>query len=720
MLRRAVLRLAHGALAPERTAVCWRLPPVRCLADSPARVEPSAPQPAVRRPEPARGVGQAGAARQRALKISELLTKARSPVQVLEVVGSARADFNSINLATALHRIAKLTAAQPSAERRTFFHAHDERMRRLVADIHAELPRFPGRQLAACAYAASLICHGPSQPLRDDVRLLLRAIGPLAVRHVPDLHSQGLANLAWAHAQADMHAPELFDALTPVALRRLPEFSIEGLSALAWAYAKLGLPEPALVRALGRQVVGRLAAREGPHDRPARAERTSPREITNLAWSLSRLAGPSEELRGAFDALAADALRQLQHFHPRDLSQLVWTYARARHAAPELFERVAALALPRLSQFNSQDFANMASAYAIAGVDADWLFRAVALEVEPRLHEFTPQGLANLAWAFSKAGTPSARVLLESIATVFPARLPELGARHLAMLVWAFAKSGVYPEAPFRAVETELGARNLSGFNHIELVNTAWAFATARVAAPALLELIGAELLPRLGQLEPQPLANIAWSLARSRTPAHAVFRAICDEVERRPLHTFSAQNQANLAWAFAVAGCEGPRLAAALAPEIVSRAAEFKGAELANLAWALSVCRALGSAQLAPASRRQLAGALLQRIELLRDAPEVRAPPTPAALVPCGWRQARYGHAHCAAALRLALHARRPRSSRLALPLPPRARLCGSASSAAQRRSASCTRPTWRCSSRRPSSGSASRRPWARGARAR
>ena len=650
MLR--ALRLVRRAVGPPGAAACRRYhrpPALPALVPAATRAESPSSPPALQRQERANTPTRARAGarswqpaspkRQRALDINELIMGAQTPARVLAVISSARAEFNNVNLATALHRIAKLTSAQPGADRKAFFHEHEAQVRELLAEIRAELPSFAGRQLAACAYASSLICNGLAQPLLSDVRSLLVAVGPIAAPQVATLHSQGLANLAWAHAQADVPSTDVFDALTPVALARLSEFTIEGLSALAWSYAKLQLHEPELAGAIGREVVARFMSRDSGDAGSANADAAAgapnahaathirPRELTNLAWSFGRLRVPE---RGAlFDALADIAVEQIGAFNTRDLSQLVWSYAKAGHAAPLLFDEIARVAPARLSHFNSQDFANMTCAYASAGMCADELFRAVALEVEPRLDEFTAQGLANLAWAFAKAGAPSARVLLESIAAVFPPRLPDLGPRQLAMLVWAFSKNGASSEAPFRAVEHELGSRKLADFNHVELVNTAWAFATARVSAPALFTRIGAEVAVRAPEFGAQTLANAAWSLARSRAPARRAFSAICAEVEGRPLDIFSAQQLANLIWAFSIAGCDAHRLLSAVAPEVTRRAAEFKPVELANLAWAMAVSSSFSSGAIELPLRKALVLALVERIDALEHETDVRAPLT-------------------------------------------------------------------------------------------
>ena len=96
--------------------------------------------------------------------------------------------------------------------------------------------------------------------------------------------------------------------------------------------------------------------------------------------------------------------------------------------------------------------------------------------------------------------------------------------------------------------------RGLGDFNAQDLSNTAWAFAKANRAAPALFDIISAEVVRRgLGDFNKQALSNTAWAFATAGHTAPALFDIISAEVVRRGLNDFDAQILSNLAWAFAV-----------------------------------------------------------------------------------------------------------------------------------------------------------------------
>jgi hypothetical protein len=157
----------------------------------------------------------------------------------------------------------------------------------------------------------------------------------------------------------------------------------------------------------------------------------------------------------------------------------------------------------------------------------------------------------------------------------------------LANTAWAFATAGHAAPALFDAIAAEAAPR-LSKFSPQNLANTAWAFATASHAAPALLDATAAEAAPRLGEFSSQNLANTAWAFATAGPAAPALFDAIAAEAAPR-LGEFISQDFANTAWAFATDGHAAPALFDAIAAEAAPRLGEFSPHNHANTAWAFA-----------------------------------------------------------------------------------------------------------------------------------
>jgi hypothetical protein len=137
-----------------------------------------------------------------------------------------------------------------------------------------------------------------------------------------------------------------------------------------------------------------------------------------------------------------------------------------------------------------------------------------------------------------------------------------LNPQNLANTAWAFATAGHAAPALLDAIAAAAVRSGLCDFNPQNLANTAWAFATAGHAAPALLDAIAAEAVRSgLGDFKPQALANTAWAFATVGHAAPALLDAIAAAAVRSGLRGFNLQNLANMAWAFAVADRIAPVL---------------------------------------------------------------------------------------------------------------------------------------------------------------
>jgi len=157
----------------------------------------------------------------------------------------------------------------------------------------------------------------------------------------------------------------------------------------------------------------------------------------------------------------------------------------------------------------------------------------------------------------------------------------------LANTAWAFATAGHAAPALFNAIAAE-AARRARDFSPQGLANTAWAFATAGHAAPALFNAIAAEVARRVRDFDPQELSNTAWAFATAGHAAPALFDAIAAEAARH-VRDFKPQDLANTAWAFATAGHAAPALFDAIAAEAARHVREFNPQDLSNMAWAFA-----------------------------------------------------------------------------------------------------------------------------------
>jgi hypothetical protein len=251
-------------------------------------------------------------------------------------------------------------------------------------------------------------------------------------------------------------------------------------------------------------------------------------------------------------------------FEPQNLSNTVWAFATAGHAAPDLFDAIGAAsmlcmrefkpqisstrygrsplpvtwrrtsstrsphatrALALLDEFNPQELSNTVWMFVKAGHEAPALFDVIATRALPLSEQFNPQELSKTMWAFAKAGH-EAPALFDAIATRALPLLEQFNPQDLSKTVWAFATAGRAAPALFDTIATWAPAL-LEQFNPQDLSNTVWAFATADHEAPALFSAIATQALPILGKFNPQKLSNTVWAFARCDFRAPGLFAAL-------------------------------------------------------------------------------------------------------------------------------------------------------------------------------------------------
>ena len=187
-----------------------------------------------------------------------------------------------------------------------------------------------------------------------------------------------------------------------------------------------------------------------------RARRRQMANIVHGAATLGLEAG-DELFRVAAQAAVGSRLRG---FEAQGISNTVWAFATAGHAAPPLFDEAAAAAVARIRDFGPQDLANTTWAFATLDHAAPALFDAVAAAAVELLRgergvaekyrgnndSFAPQTLSNLVWAFATVGH-SAPALFDAVAAAFVQQLGRSNQQHIANTVWAFTAATRRPRS---------------------------------------------------------------------------------------------------------------------------------------------------------------------------------------------------------------------------------------------------------------------------------
>ncbi|CAJ1431850.1 unnamed protein product [Effrenium voratum] len=378
-------------------------------------------------------------------RINRKLTQAANAnaSAVLNVVFEELSWMNGVNMATALHRIARHCvrgeagpdAATPEAmkevETQPAFKAllravEQQAEMALLAKDHAEAEEILPAQCASIL-AWSLACLD----VHND--RLLAVLAQLAIPHLQDFKFYEVTNMLWAYAKlrAGGLAPELLSTIARrLKQRRRGEYKAHCLSMAIWAFTEVSWPDAWLFESLTEELVGQ-------------AETLQPQEICYICWALvgkqSRklydmvccALGQGDALRrfkvqefsnfmlaitaggisfpGLFAKAGATAIRLAKSMKPKHIASTLSAYAASNsQECPELGPRLLDVATEQVFQFQPHELAATAKAAAKLCPEHPGFFKASATKLVLRLGELSVDNLTDLIDAFSKCADTQA------------------------------------------------------------------------------------------------------------------------------------------------------------------------------------------------------------------------------------------------------------------------------------------------------------------------
>ena len=347
-----------------------------------------------------------------------------SPPQVLDAVATSVHMFDEVNVATALHRLAKLQppAGGPGGGPAALF-ASDP-FARLVAAAGALLPRFGAQAVSNTLWAFATLGYLPEDDLLD--RVALHAAATMAT-----FRPQATSNTLWAMAKLGYAPPEELFVAAAAQIEADMGCSVpQDISNSLWAFATLRHhPGTGLLAAAASRAV-------------ATAPRFKPQEVANTLWAFATLG--HDPGAPALDALAAQAASRVHAFRPQAISNSLWAFARLGYSPGH------------------------------AALDA------VAAHVGASLHQFTAQELANTLWALAALEFYPGAGLLDAAAGAAAARLDQFAPQDATHAVTAFARLFHSPPGgPLRRAADHVD-RAWARYRVGELAGMAWALALLR------------------------------------------------------------------------------------------------------------------------------------------------------------------------------------------------------------------------------------------------
>ncbi|KAL0710557.1 hypothetical protein Bca4012_017535 [Brassica carinata] len=191
--------------------------------------------------------------RMKEINLNKAIVEAHTAEEVLEVTaetimavakGLTPSPLSPLNIATALHRIAKNMEKVSMMRTRRLAFARQREMSMLVALAMTCLPECSAQGISNIAWALSKI-GGELLYLTEMDR-----VAEVATSKVGEFNSQNVANIAGAFASMRHSAPELFAELSKRAATIIITFKGQEIAQLLWSFASLYVPADPLLASL--------------------------------------------------------------------------------------------------------------------------------------------------------------------------------------------------------------------------------------------------------------------------------------------------------------------------------------------------------------------------------------------------------------------------------------------------------------------------------------
>ncbi|CAJ2657719.1 unnamed protein product [Trifolium pratense] len=193
--------------------------------------------------------------RRKEINLNKEIIEAQTAEDVLDVTyetivavakGLSPSPLSPLNIATALHRIAKNMEKVSTMTTRRLAFARQKEMSMLVGVAMTALPECSAQGISNIAWALSKV-GGELLYFSEMDR-----IAEVALTKVEELNSQNIANIAGAFASMQHSAPDLFTKLSKRASEIIHTFKGQELAQLLWAFASLYEPADAMFDSLDK------------------------------------------------------------------------------------------------------------------------------------------------------------------------------------------------------------------------------------------------------------------------------------------------------------------------------------------------------------------------------------------------------------------------------------------------------------------------------------
>lgn len=250
--------------------------------------------------------------------------------KLMSAIDSNLAQMNLVNISTALHRLAKLTASDATKQARV-------------------------RQSLVFEQMVPVVREALSKRLGQD----------------EPPHAQVLSNVAWALATVQFLDLPLLEKLADLASRKFPNFKPFELSSMLWAFAKF----EDLDAAAGVYTTPFFSIAAAYMSHHVLKSWFPFRCLVMAACAFARTGHHDAIL---FHRIAEGMVNDVPRASSQEVSNVVWAFATAGVCVDQLFERVAQKCLRMPDMFKAQEIKSVAAGFIKIGYHHEELFAKVA------------------------------------------------------------------------------------------------------------------------------------------------------------------------------------------------------------------------------------------------------------------------------------------------------------------------------------------------------
>ncbi|KAJ1611547.1 transmembrane domain-containing or GPI anchor-containing protein [Cryptosporidium canis] len=197
-----------------------------------------------------------------------------------------------------------------------------------------------------------------------------------------------IASLCKCHiSKGKIRRDERFKLLLDIVIFRSSfpcRFSPKELSNLAWSLVKLGLNNHILFEIIGNESIVQM-------------ERFASINLSIILWSFAKAGRFNKNL---FVYAIPKILSELDNLEPQQISNIAWSYSKVGLISPHLFENLKRQSIKTIEKFLPIHISMLCYAFSWADIVPTGLFEIIS---ELDIKSFTPKALVHIFWSFSLA-----------------------------------------------------------------------------------------------------------------------------------------------------------------------------------------------------------------------------------------------------------------------------------------------------------------------------